>query len=1169
MKRLAVLVCSIMLVAVSAFASVTGSITGKVTDGTGAVVRGATVVAVNVETGVTFTTKTNSDGSYTFPDLPVGHYNLQIEARGFSKLQETGVTLDVNTALRLDATLQVGAVSQQIVVTANAVQVDTISTQLGDVIGSTSMTSLPLNGRSFTDLLALQPGVVPKADATVSSLTGASNEPPSGGLDSGTLSISGARGTSNGFLVNGGNVMEQMANGTAIIPDIDSIAEFRIITNNFNAEYGHYSGGLVNVITKSGTNQLHGDAFEFLRNTDLDARQYFNPTRGVYHQNQFGGTVGGPIVRDRLFFFADYQGTRQVVGDSTGLVPVPSAADRTGNLSDDSSQLTGTVVGPAFASSLSTKLGYPVAVGEPFYTAGCVSTASCVFPNAIIPTSAWAAPSANLFPYIPLPNVPPSSGLPTGAYVSEVSAPLQDDKASMRLDADTRWGLWPFYYFADKYSLTDPFFAGGTFGQFGGVASGFAQLATISNTKSFGPNSVNNIELAYMRNASLAGTPTGPVVNVASLGFDVGCGAGTVGICSQNPFYKTLPAVSTNEYTIGGPTNEESLRENTYQGTDNFSRTVGTHSLTVGGIFSLSELNMVTHNAGSGVFGFTGSAETGLDFADLLLGATQYQQGVQFPLYNRGLYYGIFGEDSWRATRTLTVNYGLRWDVTSPWWEKYNRMEALVPGDQSVAFPTSPLGWLAAGDPEIPRTVSPIRYGNVAPRIGFAYSPDPKAGLMQKLTGGYGKMSIRASFGMFYNDFENYANANANGDAPYGLYYVSPTPAEFATPFVDLYTGNSEGQRFPVPATVGSATPSQPDTTLNWAQFEPITSSPTWYYKDVTPYAESWMLSVQRQLAANAVMTMSYVGNGGRHSLVDREANPSIPSICLSVSQASEVAPGSNICGPYSETGTFTSASGQTVVPRQRLGANFGSDGWWSTEGVSSYNALEASVQYNHGRTAILASYTYSKGMDDASAMTEQVQPFNPSLEWALSAFNVSNNFVASYSYELPFDRAFRGANQLTRGWILSGITHFSTGFPVTMRENDDHSLIGNTATGPNGNSTDEPNYTPGRLLMQTNPRHGGTYFNTALFSDEAVGQFGNTRRRFFSGPGIDDWDMALAKDLHFTESKFLEFRFEFFNVFNHASFNTPNGLYNSGSFGAVTSASSPRIAQVAAKFHF
>ncbi len=1177
MKLTALMLCSIFLAAVSAFGSVTGSIVGTVTDTTGSVIPGATVDALNVDTGVKTSTKTNGDGSYSLPDLPVGHYNIQIEAKGFSELKETGVVLDVNTALRVNAKLEVGSVNQQLEVSANAVQVDTISTQLGEVIGSRSMTSLPLNGRSFTDLLALQPGVVPTSTESLSSgstngLNGYS-QPPSGGLDNGTLSISGARGSSNGFMVNGGIVQEQLANGVAVIPNLDSIAEFRIITNNFDAEYGHYNGGLVNVITKTGTNRFHGDAFEFLRNTDLDARNYFDQTRGVYHQNQFGGTFGGPIVRNKVFFFMDYQGTRQSIGDSTGLIPVPSAADRQGNLADQSIQLTGTVIGPAVASTLSSELGYPVNVGEPFYTSGC-TTSTCVFPNAVVPKSVWSAPVSNLFPYIPLPNVAPSSSFPTGAYTTSVPAPLQDDKAGFRLDADTRWGLWPIYYFIDKYSLVNPFGEGsGSFGGFGEATSGLAQLIMVSNTKSFGANRVNEFRLSYTRNAWLADTQTGPPVNLESLGFTVGCT--TLGICPQSASDTTLPPIVFNAFSIGGPNGSENLKENTYQVQDNYSWNVGNHSLRFGGIFSLSQVNLQTYYFNNGYFGFNGGSETGLDFADFLIGtATSYNQGVQLPVYNRALYYGLFAQDSWRATRNLTVNYGLRWDVSTPYWEKYNRMEALVPGHQSATFPTAPEGWLVPGDPGVPKTIAPIAYGNVAPRVGLAYSPDPKGTVWQKLTGGYGNSSIRASFGIFYSDLNDFSNANGNGDAPFGFFYVNPTPATFATPFVDVYTGNPEGQRFPFIPTPLNASPSHPDSSVNWAQYRPISSSPTYFYGNVTPYAENWMVSLQRQLRTNTVMTISYVGSVGRHNMVSIEANPSTPSVCLSVSQPSEVAAGSNVCGPFAETGTFTTTSGQAIQARQQLGpsggVNFGSLAWFRTLGASSYNALEATVKYSSGRTSLLGAYTYSKSMDDSSSDTEQVMPFDPGLEWALSAFNVTHNFVASYSYELPFDKAFSGPGWLTKDWVLSGITRFSTGFPVTIYENDDRSLIGNTSPGPSvDGSADEPNYVSGKLLLQTNPRHGGTYFNTSLFSPETLGQFGNAKRRFFGGPGINNWDTALAKNVSFAGEKSLEFRVEFFNIFNHAQFGPPGGLINSSNFGVVTSVNNARVGQAAVKIHF
>ena len=426
MKRGALLCCCILYFAVAAFGGVTGSISGTVTDKMGRVIPGATVMARGVDNGIKNSTVTNADGFYSFPALPVGHYTIQIQAKDFSEFEETGVVLDVNTSLRIDAVLQLNTVTEKIEVSAAAAQVDTQSTQMGELIDGREIVGLPLNGRDYTELMALQPGVMPYSVASAPGFY-------TPGTSEGTLSVSGGRETSNGFMVNGGNVQEVMGNGASVIPNLDSIAEFRILTNNFDAEYGHYSGGGVNLVTKSGTNEFHGDVFEFLRNTALNARNFFNPAasgpKGEFDQNQFGGVFGGPIHKDKLFFFVDYQGTRQTLGGGSGLTAVPSPADRQGNLSDQSDNLTGTVIGPAFAQTLSQELGYTVNVGEPFYTAGCVIT-SCVFPNAVIPQSAISPVSAKLLGYIPLLNVAASADFPTGAYINP--------GCSQQLDIDRR-----------------------------------------------------------------------------------------------------------------------------------------------------------------------------------------------------------------------------------------------------------------------------------------------------------------------------------------------------------------------------------------------------------------------------------------------------------------------------------------------------------------------------------------------------------------------------------------------------------------------------------------------------------------------------------------------------------------------------------------------------------
>jgi len=361
-----------------------------VKDSSGAVVPDATVTALNTGTGISQSVQTDAVGLYVFPALPVGVYDITIRHAGFKEYRETGLAVDATVALRVDATLQVGAVAQEVTVQGATVHADTTSTQMGEVIGGVKMTTLPLNGRAYTDLLALQPGVVAINAGTYSSLS------VSGDLNPGNMSVSGQRESANGFVVNGGNVQEPTSMGTSIIPDLDSIAEFRIITNNFDAEYGNYSGGQVYVVTKSGSNQFHGNLFEFLRNSDLDSRNFYSPDRGVLRQNQFGGSAGGPIRHDKVFFFGDYQGWRRTVGIDTGLVAVPSPAERTGDFSGVADQLTNVVNGGYWANQLSQALGYPVTSGEPYYTAGCTSSSQCVFPNAQIPQSAWSTPSKSL-----------------------------------------------------------------------------------------------------------------------------------------------------------------------------------------------------------------------------------------------------------------------------------------------------------------------------------------------------------------------------------------------------------------------------------------------------------------------------------------------------------------------------------------------------------------------------------------------------------------------------------------------------------------------------------------------------------------------------------------------------------------------------------------------------
>jgi hypothetical protein len=424
---------------------------------------------------------------------------------------------------------------------------------------------------------------------------------------------------------------------------------------------------------------------------------------------------------------------------------------------------------------------------------------------------------------------------------------------------------------------------------------------------------------------------------------------------------------------------------------------------------------------------------------------------------------------------------------------------------------------------------------------------------------------------MFYSTFEGATNFNEIGDAPFGAFYGSPVPPEFVTPFVDRGTGHVEGQRFPVPLPTTN-------TVINWANFQPIGTSPAFWYRNVLPYTEEYQLSIQRQLSSSTLLTASYVGSQGHHLLSSLEANPGDPALCLSVHDASQVVAGTQTCGPNAETGSFQPVGGGTVVVRGPYGANFSSDGYFMTSGKSSYNSVQLSLRQRISGLEFLAGYTYSKSLDNGSGYGEQINFVRPN-ERSLSSFDTRHNFVVSYDYQLPFDR-WGGPSRLVKGWRLSGITRFATGLPVTLVETDDNSLLGTAGAGAISLPIDTPSFSGGSLSKGDPRLATSPYFNTSLFAPEALGTLGNSRRRFFSGPGLNNWDMALLKDTVLKEGMNLEFRAELFNVFNHAQFNLPDGNITDAQtvspdtgrlqgFGTITSANPPRIMQLSLKLLF
>lgn len=1125
-----------------------------VLDPEGAAIPNAAIVADEVGAGGA-SLKAESDGEGRFRlALEAGHtYKLTVHAEGFALFTETvsGGGALAPIQLKLEGLAEVVTVEA-----TGSATVDPQETQGGLTLSGNQVANVPLNGRSFTDLLAIGSGVVPVSSAQANAvvMSGVASTPPSGNLDFGALSVSGQRETSNAFRVNGANVQEDVNMGLTVVPTLDSIAELNVLTDSFDAKIGNQSGGQIRVATKSGTDRWHGSAYDYFRNTGLDARSYFSSTRAGFQQNQFGGTLGGPALRG-LHFFADYQGTRQTQGIDTGLIAVPTLAERRGDLSAEKQELTGTVDGASWAQVLSGRLGYAVTAGEPYQQ---------VFPNGTIPTSAWSAPARALLGYIPLPNQSADS-FSTSGYAQKT----RDDKGALRLDLHTRPGALALYGFVDDYSLDNPYptaQGGASVPGFNARNDGRAQLYVANLTTSLGTAVVNQAHVSYMRNAARVGQPVGGLgATLESQGFVTG--ENTPGIVPLNPQIEGVENVVLNDFTLGTTVTGLWQAENIAEATDDLTWMLGSHAFAFGASFHMDQINTHPDVYDNGSFSFTGS-ETGLDFADFLLGIdSSYTQGEGRNFYNRNHYIGMYAQDSWRVRPSLTLNYGIRWDVLPPWREKYNQLLSLDPGEQSVVFPTAPKGILFPGDPGVPDTISPVQYSNLAPRLALAWSPDGS---------GLGRTVVRAGYGMYWSAFEGLSAGIMSGNPPYGFTDTSAAPTLFDEPFVAAATGVSVGQRFPLPEVPFGATAAHPVANVDWADFEPLTGIPAFAKNNVPPYAENYTLAVERQVGANTTASASYVGTQAHHLLVIQEVNPGDPALCLALSQPQDVAPGSATCGPFNESSTFVSAAGQTVNgTRSPYSSAFGSVNLQKTIANSHDNALELNVRHASKEFFVQVAYTWSRSIDESSSLAEAVYPdvpglSNAGLSRALSAFDMTHNFSATYRYELPVGRLLHARPLWSKGWEISGLTRFGTGLPVTLENNNDTSLLGTAPNGINNNGVDEPEFTLGNLEIQHRP--GISEFNTTLFQLPSLGTLGNSRRRFFYGPGENNTDLAVAKRTTFGEGRTLELRAEAFNVFNHGQFfgpNAVNGNISSANFGQIQTASAPRLMQVAARFTF
>jgi hypothetical protein len=1165
-------ICSILLLGVLPLrADVTGSILGYVHDSSGAVLPNATLTIVQSSTGYTRTATTDASGEYTILALPPGNYRLTASMAGFENGVVDNINLNVNDALKFDFSLKIGNVSQTVSVDASTMQVDTATTSMGTTITSSQILSMPLNGRSYLDLLSLQPGVAP------ANTNGNYNDrSPASGLygSSGNVSTDGQPEWANAFLVNGAEVNETKNMGAGLIPDADSVAEFRLITNSFSAEYGKFSGSVMNTVTKSGTNSFHGTLFEFYRNQKLDAINYFDTTKAELKRHQFGGVVGGPIWKDKLFTFTDYQQTRQVAGVSTGVVQVLSNDERNGIFSD--AILDTPVQGDAWAATLQSRGGGVInGAGGVCQPPACTPTLYNQLGTPVMTTDSNgnSVPGRNISGYIdpvtkltlakiPMANQPGGFNYDDSSHVGSII----DTNMAERIDfVNHKTGDWSFYYHYDDATAINPVYSDNgvqTLPGYPVTEPSRNQLFVFSNTKTIGATTVNIARAQFFRTAVHTAQPaaSSSISSYSEYGFNTDPANG--GLVNTGPanYPSSLPTLFFNSFAVG--TNWLNLYqpETNYGVGDSVSKTIGNHAISFGGDFRYYQLNARNACGSNGYFNFNG-VETGADVSDYFIGAPSsfVQCSIQL-LDNRTRYGALFVEDSWKAAPNLVINYGLRWDVARPWSDVYGRLTTPVPGEQSVKFPDSPPGNLVPGDPGVPSTISPTRWDNLAPRIGLAYAPS--GGMF----GAAGKTSIRAAWGVYYLGVADNGNFGILGDAPWGLYWASPEPTLFGSPYITRANGVTQGQHFPFVFPSGPG----PFPNFEFGNLMPL-YVPGYYNHNKTMASQHYNLSVQRQLDKSTVLTVAYVATQGRHIEHGEDQIWGSAALCQSL-------PG---CGPGGEGGVYQ-LNGQTYygsftgsIDNQTISQNyhnssggpvvaFASATYLQNSGNSNYNSLQISAERRARDITYLLSYTYAKSLDNQGAKWD---PRDPSRAYGLSTFDMRHNFVASYNWNVPFDRLF-GPHRYSLGWQITGISRFNTGTPVSLQSGGDFAL---TNIG-----LDYPNQIAAiKKLNPHAPAHN--YFSASSFASnlscgyETCGVTGSAKQYLFYGPGTINTDAGVEKDTKLNERMQLNFRIEMFNVFNHANFLSSDvvGNANSGQFGQATNTAPGRIGQISGKFIF
>jgi len=1095
------------------------SLTGQITDASGAAVTGATVTVKNIGTNLAQTSTSNEVGVYQIAPLPPGNYSLIVEGKGFKRYVQDGIVLTANLAATQNVTLKTGNVTETIEVTAGAELIDTTTAELGTAVNELAITQLPLNGRDPSSLVLLAPGTT-SVTVPGGSGGGMGGQP---GVQSGFsfptetgASANGGRQGSTYYLLDGVPNMDNYMLLTAPFPNSDATQEFRVITNNFNALYGFAPGAVVSVATKSGSNKFHGGLFEFLRNKALNAAgNYFDPGGAPVvdplRRNQFGGYLGGPILKNKLFFFFNYQGTRLNSAAASNRTQTPTAAMLNGDFS-------------GITTSLCTGKGAPA--GCPFATVGGK-------PNQVNPTLFDPAAVTISETGLPVGQQPDGTVFyPGGATIQSFNE--YTARLDYNLSNSQRISLRSF---VDE--LIEP--SGDVPGNilsvlnlnpwsqtFGEKMWFFSEA--LNHTWEINPTTVNTISVFWTQ---MSAHNSAAVKD--SSGQDM-CWSRYINV-NELPGQCYMEGFSVGGGGFNGGWTEPSQEVRTTYGLyDNFSKTVGKHVFSLGMNLQHQFAEELTQYPTTPIVGFNGQY-TGNGLADFLLGYMQsYTQGAGEIASVSGWQPGFYGQDQFRLQPNLSITAGLRWEPNLAPPVEGGRGAAFVPGQQSTLFPNSPLGLVFPGDRGISQALMPNTYGYWEPRVGVAWQPRSLP-----------NTSIRGGFGLFtaplmYSMYNHTADISPFSPT-FGLFGGGNTPLSLSDPW-----SQNAGTNFlsPFPPFAPFKPPSD-------APFSPPFTIPAVFAQNFhLGITQSWNISAEHGFGRNTVVRLAYVGSESYHQSDIIDQNP-------------------GICGPVitTSTGPVCSIAARTTYPNFiQILTNF-------SNGTASYNALQAGVERHLNKgLQFQSNFTWSKTLDTATSgnisfgTNELPNPFNLGYNRGISGENVPFIWVTNVIYTTP---SLSGKNQLMRqtlgGWEVSGIITLQSGFPFGIAggyNNDSGSFQGG----------DRADVVAGQSF---NVRQGGKsqwlneYFNTKAFVPNAAGTFGDSGKNLFQGPPIDTMDLAFAKNWTLYENYRLQFRWEMFNALNHPSFSNPDNNVADGNYGKITTLGpiAPRVMQAALKFTF